>query len=59
VEQTNPSTHLQSGLVIASPSKSNPDYFYTWTRDASLVYKYIVEELVMAHTTTRNCSSDS
>ncbi|GAA5895006.1 hypothetical protein JCM6882_008263 [Rhodosporidiobolus microsporus] len=25
------------GVVIASPSTSDPDYFYTWTRDAALV----------------------
>ncbi|OJK02271.1 hypothetical protein ASPACDRAFT_1879587 [Aspergillus aculeatus ATCC 16872] len=24
------------GIVVASPSKSDPDYFYTWTRDAGL-----------------------
>ncbi|CCA72741.1 probable glucan 1,4-alpha-glucosidase [Serendipita indica DSM 11827] len=33
----------KSGVVIASPSTSNPDYLYTWTRDAALVYKYIVD----------------
>ncbi|KAJ4288340.1 hypothetical protein N0V88_007378 [Collariella sp. IMI 366227] len=31
------------GVVIASPSKSNPDYWYTWTRDASLVFTGIVD----------------
>ncbi|TGJ85214.1 hypothetical protein E0Z10_g3547 [Xylaria hypoxylon] len=34
---------VASGLVIASPSKSSPDYFYTWTRDSALVFKAIVE----------------
>ncbi|KAI0412087.1 family 15 glycosyl hydrolase [Xylaria grammica] len=34
---------VSSGLVIASPSKSEPDYFYTWTRDAALVFKAVVE----------------
>ncbi|KAI0541639.1 glycoside hydrolase family 15 protein [Xylaria digitata] len=34
---------VASGLVIASPSKAEPDYFYTWTRDAALVLKAIVE----------------
>ncbi|GAA5868148.1 hypothetical protein JCM8547_003357 [Rhodosporidiobolus lusitaniae] len=24
------------GVVIASPSRSDPDYYYTWTRDAAL-----------------------
>ncbi|KAH8899510.1 glycoside hydrolase family 15 protein [Thozetella sp. PMI_491] len=32
-----------SGAVIASPSKSNPDYFFTWTRDSALVFKAIVD----------------
>lgn len=32
-----------SGVVIASPSKNNPDYFYTWTRDAALVLKELVD----------------
>ncbi|KAI0407103.1 family 15 glycosyl hydrolase [Xylaria palmicola] len=34
---------VASGLVIASPSKSEPDYWYTWTRDAALVLKTVVE----------------
>lgn len=29
--------------MIASPSKSDPDYFYTWTRDAALVFKAIID----------------
>ncbi|CAK7228809.1 glycoside hydrolase 15 protein [Sporothrix bragantina] len=32
-----------SGIVIASPSTSNPDYYYTWSRDAALVLKTLVE----------------
>ncbi|KAK3297726.1 Six-hairpin glycosidase-like protein [Chaetomium fimeti] len=31
------------GAVIASPSKSEPDYWYTWTRDASLVLTGLVD----------------
>ncbi|QRV82228.1 glycoside hydrolase family 15 protein [Ceratobasidium sp. AG-Ba] len=27
------------GVVIASPSKTDPDYVYTWVRDSALVYK--------------------
>jgi len=30
------------GSVLASPSKSNPDYFYHWVRDAGLVMEEIV-----------------
>jgi glucoamylase len=33
----------KSGLVVASPSKSNPDYFYTWTRDSALVFQTIID----------------
>lgn len=33
------------GIVIASPSKSGPDYFYTWTRDAALTIKTLTDEL--------------
>ncbi|KAI8100064.1 Six-hairpin glycosidase-like protein [Halteromyces radiatus] len=30
------------GFFAASPSKSKPDYFYSWTRDASLVSNVLV-----------------
>ncbi|CAK7242700.1 MAG: glycoside hydrolase 15 protein [Sporothrix thermara] len=33
----------KSGVVIASPSTDNPDYYYTWSRDAALVIKTLVE----------------
>ncbi|KAH7040448.1 glycoside hydrolase family 15 protein [Microdochium trichocladiopsis] len=32
-----------SGLVVASPSRTDPDYWYTWTRDAALVFTAIVD----------------
>ncbi|KAK3387233.1 glucan 1, 4-alpha-glucosidase [Podospora didyma] len=35
-----------SGAVVASPSKSDPDYWYTWTRDSALVLKGIVDSFV-------------
>ncbi|KAL7919963.1 glycoside hydrolase family 15 protein [Trichoderma austrokoningii] len=38
-----------SGIVIASPSKTNPDYFYTWTRDSALVFKCIVDTFVNSY----------
>ncbi|KAI6016242.1 glycoside hydrolase family 15 protein [Pisolithus marmoratus] len=34
------------GVVIASPSTSDPDYLYTWTRDSSLVFKTLVDQLI-------------
>ena len=30
------------GAVVASPSRSNPDYFYHWVRDAALVMNAVV-----------------
>lgn len=35
-----------SGIVVASPSTVNPNYFYTWTRDSALIYLMIVDELI-------------
>ncbi|KAK3324159.1 family 15 glycosyl hydrolase [Cercophora scortea] len=39
-----------AGLVIASPSKTNPNYFYTWTRDAALTLKTVVDEFMFGNT---------
>ena len=33
---------IARGAVIASPSRSNPDYFYHWVRDAGLTMETIV-----------------
>ncbi|KAI1324147.1 carbohydrate-binding module family 20 protein [Xylariaceae sp. FL0255] len=41
------SSGAASGVVIASPSTTNPDYLYTWVRDASLTMKMIVDEFVL------------
>ncbi|KAF8603724.1 glucoamylase [Ceratobasidium sp. AG-I] len=41
-----------SGVVIASPSTSNPDYVYAWTRDSSLVFKLLVDQYVGGRDTT-------
>jgi len=43
---------IQPGVVIASPSNSDPDYLYTWTRDSSLVFKLLIDQY------TINDSSD-
>ncbi|KAI8963374.1 carbohydrate-binding module family 20 protein [Daldinia sp. FL1419] len=37
------------GIVVASPSTSDPDYFYTWTRDAALVFKAIIERFTNSY----------
>ncbi|KAI6780390.1 Glucoamylase-like protein [Emericellopsis cladophorae] len=31
------------GVVIASPDRADPPYFFTWTRDSALVFKSIVD----------------
>ncbi|KAI0009288.1 carbohydrate-binding module family 20 protein [Xylariaceae sp. FL0662B] len=41
-----------SGVVIASPSDSDPDYFYTWTRDAALVLDTIIQRFVNSYDAT-------
>lgn len=35
-----------AGVIIASPSTQDPDYFFTWTRDAALTMKMIVDEFL-------------
>ncbi|KAK7752320.1 hypothetical protein SLS62_005656 [Diatrype stigma] len=40
---------VKSGVVIASPSTADPDYFYTWTRDAALVFTSIVERFANSY----------
>ncbi|KAF9454874.1 carbohydrate-binding module family 20 protein [Macrolepiota fuliginosa MF-IS2] len=37
------SSGAKAGVIIASPSTSNPDYLYTWTRDAALVFKTLTQ----------------
>ncbi|KAI1132570.1 family 15 glycosyl hydrolase [Nemania abortiva] len=46
------SSGVASGIVIASPSTSNPDYFYTWTRDSALVFKALVERFQTSYNAT-------
>ena len=41
------STVFQAGIVIASPSTSDPDYLFTWVRDSSLVFKVIIDQYVL------------
>ncbi|OOQ85661.1 Glucoamylase [Penicillium brasilianum] len=33
----------KNGAVIASPSTSNPDYYYTWSRDSALTLKVLID----------------
>ncbi|KAK4175950.1 family 15 putative glycoside hydrolase [Triangularia setosa] len=41
---------VPAGVVVASPSRANPDYWYTWTRDAALVFKGIADAFARNYT---------
>ncbi|KUJ13234.1 starch-binding glucan 1,4-alpha-glucosidase [Mollisia scopiformis] len=41
-----------SGIVVASPDKTNPDYFYTWTRDSALTFKCIVDTFINSYSSS-------
>ncbi|KAF7980587.1 hypothetical protein HWV62_37342 [Athelia sp. TMB] len=38
------SSGASPGVVVASPSTTNPDYVYTWVRDSSLVFKTMIDQ---------------
>ncbi|KAI1327938.1 1, 4-alpha-D-glucan glucohydrolase [Xylariaceae sp. FL0255] len=38
-----------AGVVVASPSQVNPDYYYTWTRDSAMAFKMLVDEFILGH----------
>ncbi|KAI0016653.1 glycoside hydrolase family 15 protein [Xylariomycetidae sp. FL0641] len=40
------------GVVVASPSTADPDYWYTWTRDSALVFKSIVDRFANSYDAT-------
>ena len=42
-----------AGVVVASPSTVNPNYFYTWTRDSALTYTMLIEELILGDVSLR------
>ncbi|KAJ7741318.1 glucoamylase [Mycena metata] len=42
----------KAGVVIASPSTTNPDYLFTWTRDSSLVFKALIDQFISGADTT-------
>ncbi|KAI0304306.1 glucoamylase [Multifurca ochricompacta] len=41
------SSGAKSGIVIASPSTTNPNYLFTWVRDSSLVFKVIIDQFTL------------
>ena len=38
--------------MIASPSTTNPNYLFTWTRDSSLVFKALIDQFVSGQDTS-------
>ncbi|MCJ1475364.1 hypothetical protein MMC13_004026 [Lambiella insularis] len=34
------------GILVASPSTTNPNYFYSWTRDSALTFKLLVDTFI-------------
>ncbi|KAL8781742.1 MAG: hypothetical protein Q9213_005879 [Squamulea squamosa] len=41
------------GNIIASPSKDDPDYFYTWTRDSALTAKVLIDSFIAGDTSLK------
>lgn len=52
------SAGAKAGVVIASPSTVDPDYLYTWTRDAALVYKSIIDQYIRGEDNTLRANID-
>ncbi|KAG9008965.1 hypothetical protein FRB94_005530 [Tulasnella sp. JGI-2019a] len=48
-----------SGVVLASPSKSSPDYDYIWIRVSSLVYKYLIDQFTQGRDPTLKVGIDN
>ncbi|GJE98974.1 glycoside hydrolase family 15 protein [Phanerochaete sordida] len=53
------SSGAKPGVVIASPSTTNPDYLYTWVRDSSLVFKTIVDQYTSGTDTSTRALIDA
>ncbi|CAL1712389.1 unnamed protein product [Somion occarium] len=47
------------GVVIASPSTSDPDYLFTWTRDSSLVFKALIDQFTSGEDTSLRVHIDN
>ncbi|KEF52792.1 uncharacterized protein A1O9_11209 [Exophiala aquamarina CBS 119918] len=46
------------GVVVASPSTVNPNYFFTWTRDSALTYMMLIDELIFGNRSLRGTIED-
>lgn len=38
-----------SGIVVASPTTQDPNYFYTWTRDSALTFKFLIDSYIQGN----------
>ncbi|KAL9629419.1 MAG: hypothetical protein Q9164_006887, partial [Protoblastenia rupestris] len=47
-----------SGLVVASPSKTDPNYFYTWTRDSALTITALIDAFISGDTSLQSVIED-
>ncbi|KAF2733382.1 1, 4-alpha-D-glucan glucohydrolase [Polyplosphaeria fusca] len=47
-----------AGILIASPTTVDPNYFFTWTRDAALTFKMIVDEFLHGNEDLRSYIQD-
>ncbi|KAK2461229.1 hypothetical protein APHAL10511_006756 [Amanita phalloides] len=47
------------GIVIASPSTSNPNYLYSWTRDSALTLKVIIDQYTLGLDTSLRSNIDN
>ncbi|KAK2733165.1 hypothetical protein FQN57_002284 [Myotisia sp. PD_48] len=43
-----------SGVVVASPSTQDPNYYFTWTRDAAIVFQSIVDAFIQGETSLQS-----
>lgn len=47
-----------SGITVASPSTTNPNYFYTWTRDSALTFKCLVDQFLAGDSSLESLIQD-
>lgn len=52
------SSGAAAGVVIASPSTTDPDYLYSWVRDSSLVFKVIIDQFTTGEDASLRTSID-
>ncbi|KAK0243949.1 glucoamylase [Armillaria nabsnona] len=53
------SSGAKAGVVIASPSSTNPNYLFTWTRDSSLVFQALIDQYTLGLDATLRSEIDN